>query len=44
MRPTQERIPFRHVTDISKAFEHALDHIFFENSELAPLTRKYGGF
>jgi predicted nucleotidyltransferase len=35
---------FRHVTDISKAFEHALDHIFFENSQLAPLTRKYGVF
>jgi hypothetical protein len=35
---------FQHVTDISKAFEHALDHIFFENSQLAPLTRKYGVF
>jgi hypothetical protein len=35
---------FQQVEAISKAFEHALDHIFFENSQLAPLTRKYGVF
>ncbi len=35
---------FRRVREISKAFEHALDLLFFENSQLAPLTRKYGVF
>ena len=35
---------FQRVRDVSKAFEHALDHIFFENSQVAPLTRKYGVF
>ncbi len=35
---------FKHVRKISVAFEHALDHIFFENPTVAPLTRKYGVF
>jgi len=35
---------FQHVTEISRTFEHALDHIFFENQHFAPLTRKYGVF
>ena len=35
---------FRKVRDISKGFENALDHIFFENPDVAPLTRKYGVF
>jgi hypothetical protein len=35
---------FRRVRDISRAFENALDHIFFENKNVAPLTRKYGIF
>jgi predicted nucleotidyltransferase len=35
---------FQRVREISSAFEHALDHIFFENSKVAPLTRKYGVF
>jgi predicted nucleotidyltransferase len=35
---------FRQVRDISRAFESALDHIFFENPKVAPLTRKYGVF
>ena len=35
---------FKHVREISEEFEHALDHVFFENSHLAPLTRKYGVF
>jgi predicted nucleotidyltransferase len=35
---------FRRVREISKAFENALDHIFFENPKIAPLTRKYGVF
>jgi predicted nucleotidyltransferase len=35
---------FKHVREISEEFEHALDHVFFENSQLAPLTRKYGVF
>lgn len=35
---------FRTVRDISRAFENALDHIFFVNPNVAPLTRKYGVF
>lgn len=35
---------FRRVRDISRAFESALDHIFFENKNIAPLTRTYGVF
>jgi predicted nucleotidyltransferase len=35
---------FKQVRKISGAFEHALDHIFFENPTVAPLTRKYGVF
>jgi hypothetical protein len=33
---------FQRVRNVSEAFEQSLDHIFFENSNLAPLTRKYG--
>jgi predicted nucleotidyltransferase len=35
---------FKQVREISKVFEHGLDLLFFENSQLAPLTRKYGVF
>jgi hypothetical protein len=35
---------FKRVRRISEAFDHALDTIFFENSLVAPLTRKYGVF
>jgi predicted nucleotidyltransferase len=35
---------FRKVRDISRAFENALDHMFFQNPIVAPLTRKYGVF
>jgi predicted nucleotidyltransferase len=35
---------FSQIREISKVFEHALDHIFFENKQIAPLTRKYGVF
>lgn len=35
---------FQRVAEISRAFEHSLDHIFFENPYFAPLTRKYGVF
>jgi hypothetical protein len=35
---------FQRVREISGAFESALDHIFFENPSVAPLTRKYGVF
>ena len=35
---------FKHIREISDELEHALDHVFFENSHLAPLTRKYGVF
>ena len=35
---------FQRVREISRAFENALDHIFFENPNVAPLTRKYGVF
>jgi len=35
---------FKHIREISQAFEHALDLLFFENSQLSPLTRKYGVF
>ena len=37
-------LTFKQVRKISGAFEHALDHIFFENPNVAPLTRKYGVF
>jgi len=33
---------FKQVRKISERFEKALDAMFFENSVLAPLTRKYG--
>ena len=35
---------FQQVRKISGSFERALDHIFFENPYIAPLTRKYGVF
>jgi predicted nucleotidyltransferase len=35
---------FESVRKVSEAFDHALDHIFFENVHVAPLTRKYGFF
>jgi predicted nucleotidyltransferase len=35
---------FRRVREISESFDEALDHIFFENAQVAPLTRKYGLF
>jgi predicted nucleotidyltransferase len=35
---------FAEVRRISLGFESALDAIFFENAQLAPLTRKYGLF
>src|ERR1035438_6412216 len=35
---------FQRVRGISRKFENALDHIFFENPNVAPLTRKYGVF
>ncbi len=35
---------FGRVRDMSRAFENALDHIFFLNPQVAPLTRKYGVF
>jgi predicted nucleotidyltransferase len=35
---------FRRIREISRSFESALDHIFFENQQIAPLTRKYGVF
>jgi len=35
---------FKNVREVSAQFESALDEIFFENSRLAPLTRKYGVF
>lgn len=35
---------FQQVREISKTFENALDHIFFENPTVKPLTRKYGVF
>jgi hypothetical protein len=35
---------FERVREISRSFENGLDHIFFENKQIAPLTRKYGVF
>ena len=35
---------FKRVRETSQSFEHAIDLLFFENAELAPLTRKYGVF
>jgi predicted nucleotidyltransferase len=35
---------FQRIRDISRSFENALDHIFFKNEQIAPLTRKYGIF
>jgi hypothetical protein len=37
-------LTFQGVREISRAFENALDNIFFENPNVAPLTRKYGVF
>jgi hypothetical protein len=35
---------FQKVREMSRSFESALDHIFFENPQIALLTRKYGVF
>lgn len=35
---------FKKVKEIGSVFERSLDHIFFENERLKPLTRKYGIF
>jgi hypothetical protein len=35
---------FKRVREISRCFESALDHIFFENQQITALTRKYGVF
>jgi predicted nucleotidyltransferase len=35
---------FQRIRKISESFQHALDHIFFENQQIAPLTRAYGVF
>jgi hypothetical protein len=35
---------FKRIRKVSKEFDHALDYIFFENKQIAPLTRKYGVF
>ncbi|HSY91660.1 MAG TPA: nucleotidyltransferase domain-containing protein [Candidatus Binatus sp.] len=35
---------FKRIRGISESFEHALDYIFFENPQIAALTRKYGVF
>ena len=35
---------FARVKEISRTFQESLDHIFFENEYLKPLTRKYGVF
>jgi hypothetical protein len=35
---------FLELKQISSVFERCVDHIFFENPQLAPLTRKYGVF
>ena len=43
-RDSRTDTTFKHIREISQAFEHALDLLFFENSQLAPLTRKYGVF
>jgi predicted nucleotidyltransferase len=46
LRSTESRkdTTFKRIREISQAFEHALDLLFFENSQLAPLTRRYGVF
>jgi predicted nucleotidyltransferase len=41
---SREDPTFRQIRKISGVFEHALDYIFFENKQIAPLTRKYGVF
>ncbi|HWZ83572.1 MAG TPA: nucleotidyltransferase domain-containing protein [Terriglobales bacterium] len=35
---------FQRIREISGTFKNALDHIFFENKQIAPLTREYGVF
>jgi predicted nucleotidyltransferase len=35
---------FQRVRELSAAFEHALNNVFFENDLVSPLTRKYGVF
>lgn len=41
---SREDSTFNRLREISHAFEQALDSLFFENPQLAPLTRKYGVF
>ncbi len=35
---------FKRVRKIGETFQRSLDHIFFENPQVAPLTRRYGVF
>ena len=35
---------FQRIRKISEAFKRSLDHIFFDNKQIAPLTREYGVF
>ncbi len=35
---------FKEIREISDVFQRSLDHIFFDNSLVAPLTKKYGVF
>jgi hypothetical protein len=35
---------FQRIREISGTFKNALDHIFFENEQIKPLTREYGVF
>ncbi len=46
LRASESRIDptFKRVRAMSESFEHALDHVFFENAHLKSLTRKYGVF
>jgi len=46
LRATDSRTDptFAKVKEISLRFEQSLDHIFFENELIKPLTRKYGVF
>ena len=35
---------FKQIREISEVFKGALDHIFFDNRQIARLTREYGVF
>jgi inorganic pyrophosphatase len=41
---SREDSDFKRIKEISSVFEHCLDHIFFENEHVKPLTREYGIF